>query len=107
MPPDNIPVVQFKSKRPIPEQFPTSGLIMGGTVDIEAVTTIVAGVPVDADTYILGTLQEKRNGIGGLTLVQLISCQPLPDGSNSFKVELTVGMVGGQSILLGFTLFKP
>jgi len=108
MPPaDNIPVIQFKSKKPIPEQFPTSGLIMGGTIDLEAVTTIVAGVPVDADTYILGTLQEKRNGVGGLTLVQLISIQPLPETANAFKVDLTIGMAVGQSILMGFSVFKP
>jgi len=105
--PDEIPVVQFRSRRPITTDFPTSGLIMGGTVDLEAVTTIVAGVPVDADTYILGTLQEKRLGIGGLTLVELLAIEPLPDGSSSFKVSLSVGMAVGQSILLGFTVFKP
>jgi len=107
--PEKIPVIQFKSKRP-PQSgfvFPTSGLIMGGTVDLEAVTTVVQGVPVDADTYILGTLQEKRNGIGGITLVELIAIEPLPETANSFKVSLTVGMAVGQSILMGFSVFKP
>lgn len=108
MPNDNdVAVVQFKPKKPIViEQLPTTGLIMSGTVDLDAVTTVVQGVPVDADTLILGTLQEKRNGIGGITLVELIAIEPLPGGSNSFKVYLTIGMAVGQSILLGFSVIK-
>ena len=96
-------IVQFKSKKPI-AQLPTQGFIMSGTVDLEAATTVVAGVPVNADTLIIGTLQEKKNGLLGV-LIDFIAVEPLPDGSNSFKVYLTTAPLLNQTVLLGFAVF--
>ena len=106
MPETNIPVVQFKSKRPIAE-FPTQGYILSGTVDLDAATTIVSGVPIQStDTVILGVLQEKKVG-ASLGLVNLISIQALGIGSSAFKVDLTTAPLVNQTILLGFAVFEP
>lgn len=96
--------VEFKSKRPL-QQIETL-LVVGGTVELDAMNTVVTGVPVNVDTYITGTLQEKKLGLAGV-LITLIALEPTPGGSNSFIARLSLAPTLGQTVLLGFNVYDP